>query len=127
LDGLPEAIGRGERDVEVGEPRAIGFHADELAHVGMIDAQHAHVGAAAATAGRSDEKSKPVPPPDWWMTAISFTASKTLASVSSTGSTKHAASCPISVPAFISVGELGRNSRRWIAPKNASSQRSASP
>ncbi|VVC71744.1 Uncharacterised protein [uncultured archaeon] len=33
---------------------------------------------------------------------------------SSTGITKHAESWPTGVPAFISVGELGRNSRFTI-------------
>jgi len=36
-------------------------------------------------------------------------------SESSTGRTKQAASCPSSVPAFMSVGEFGRNSRAVIA------------
>ena len=53
---------------------------------------------------------KPVPPPDWWMSAMSFRASKISTIESSTGSTKHAASWPIGVPAFMSVGEFGRNS-----------------
>ena len=59
--------------------------------------------------GRRREKEKPVPPPDLWISAACFTASKIRSMESPTGSTKQAANCPRSVPAFISVGELGRN------------------
>ena len=60
--------------------------------------------------GRSREKLKPVPPPDLWMSAVSRTAPKIDSIESSTGRTKHAESCWSSRPAFISVGEFGRNS-----------------
>lgn len=50
------------------------------------------------------------------MMAVFFTASKMDSSESSTGSTKHAASCPSSLPAFMRVGELGRNSREESIP-----------
>jgi hypothetical protein len=43
------------------------------------------------------------------MRAISFNESKIASMLSSTGRTKQAESWPIGVPAFISVGELGRN------------------
>ena len=65
--------------------------------------------------GRRREKLKPVPPPDWWMRAVAFTASKMLVISSSTGITKQAESCPMGVPAFINVGELGRKSRLAIS------------
>jgi len=58
--------------------------------------------------GRRREKEKPVPPPDLWIMAAFFTASKISSMESPTGKTKQAASWPSSVPAFISVGELGR-------------------
>ncbi len=61
--------------------------------------------------GRRCEKENPVPPPAWWMIAMYFTESKIPGMESGTGSTKQAESSPSSVPAFISVGELGRNSR----------------
>jgi hypothetical protein len=77
--------------------------------------------------GRSREKEKPVPPPDWWITAMRLAASKMLSRSSSTGSTKQAASWPSGVAAFISAGLLGRNSRRWSAPKKASATGAASP
>ncbi len=66
-------------------------------------------------AGRSREKEKPVPPPDLWISAVCLTASKMSSIESSTGSTKQAESWPSSRPAFISVGELGRNSRLVIS------------
>ena len=46
-----------------------------------------------SSAGRSLEKEKPVPPPDWCMMAVSFTASNIDSSESPTGRTKQAASC----------------------------------
>ena len=63
--------------------------------------------------GRSLEKEKPVPPPDLCMRAAFFKASKMPSMLSSTGRTKHAANCPSLLPAFISVGELGRN-LNWV-------------
>ena len=57
---------------------------------------------------RSREKEKPVPPPDLWIMAACLTASKMSSMESPTGRTKQAASWPRPVPAFISVGELGR-------------------
>ncbi len=64
--------------------------------------------------GLSLENEKPVPPPDWCIRAIYFRASKIPLIESSTGSTKHAESCPIGVPAFMSVGELGRKCNEAI-------------
>jgi len=49
-----------------------------------------------------------VPPPDLWIMAALRRAPKMPSMLSSTGSTKQAASCPRRRPAFISVGELGR-------------------
>ena len=65
--------------------------------------------------GRSRLKLNPVPPPLLWISAVCLALSKMLSRLSSTGSTKHAESCCSSRPAFIRVGELGRNSRRVIA------------
>ena len=64
--------------------------------------------------GRTREKEKPVPPPDLWMRAACFTASKIPSMESPTGSTKQAESWPSSRPAFMSVGLLGRYSREVI-------------
>ena len=64
--------------------------------------------------GRRREKAKPVPPPDWWMRAVSLIAWKIPSMLSGTGRTKQAESCCRSRPAFISVGEFGRNSSRAI-------------
>ena len=61
--------------------------------------------------GRIWENEKPVPPPLLWMRAVYLTDSNISSMESPTGSTKHAESCPSSLPAFISVGELGRKSR----------------
>jgi hypothetical protein len=57
------------------------------------------------------ENENPVPPPDLWIWAVCLMASKMLSIESPTGRTKHAESWPSSLPAFISVGELGINSR----------------
>ena len=53
-----------------------------------------------------------MPPPDWWISACCFTASRIELKESSTGRTKQAANCCSGRPAFMSVGELGRNSSR---------------
>jgi hypothetical protein len=50
--------------------------------------------------GRRRERENPVPPPDYWMSAASFSDSKMSAKLSSTGSTKQALSCPSGVPAY---------------------------
>ncbi|VVC02059.1 Uncharacterised protein [uncultured archaeon] len=71
--------------------------------------------------GLSLENEKPVPPPLLWIMAVYFTASNMPSMSSSTGSTKHAASCPTFVPAFMSVGEFGRNSKLVIIWKKACS------
>jgi hypothetical protein len=55
------------------------------------------------------ENENPVPPPDWWILAVNLRVSKIESNESSTGRTKQAASCCNSRPAFINVGELGRN------------------
>ncbi|MBA7706060.1 hypothetical protein ES703_114905 [subsurface metagenome] len=67
-----------------------------------------------SVSGLSLEKENPVPPPLLWMSAVFFTASKMDSIESSTGRTKQADSCPNSLPAFIRVGELGKNSRLAI-------------
>ena len=59
--------------------------------------------------GRMRLKAKPVPPPVLWMIACCLIASKMPGTSSGTGSTKHAESCWSSRPAFMMVGELGRN------------------
>ena len=64
--------------------------------------------------GRRREKEKPVPPPDLWIMAANFTASKISSMESPTGRTKQAESWPSSEPAFISVGELGRKRQSVI-------------
>ena len=73
------------------------------------------VDATTSPDGRSRENEKPVPPPVCWIIAAHFTASKISGIASPTGSTKHADSWPDGLPAFISVGEFGRNSSRAIA------------
>ncbi len=65
--------------------------------------------------GRMCEKLYPVPPPVLWMIAPYFMLSKIPSIESGTGRVKQAESWPISVPAFISVGEFGRNRRLLIA------------
>ena len=61
--------------------------------------------------GRSRLKEKPVPPPVWWIRACHLRESKIPTRESSTGRTKQAEYCSIfPVPAFIRVGELGKNS-----------------
>ncbi|OQA20681.1 MAG: hypothetical protein BWY60_01151 [Actinobacteria bacterium ADurb.Bin346] len=64
------------------------------------------------------EKEYPTPPPDFCINAVSFKASNIFSIESPTGSTKQAASCWSSLPAFINVGELGRKSRSAIMSKN---------
>ena len=63
---------------------------------------------------RRREKEKPVPPPDLWISAAFLMASKISSMESATGSTKQAESWPRGRPAFIRVGELGKNSRLVI-------------
>ena len=63
-------------------------------------------------------KENPVPPPVLCMSAVYFTASNISSIESPTGRTKHAASCWSSVPAFIRVGELGKNFREVMSSKN---------
>ena len=65
--------------------------------------------------GRRREKAKPVPPPDLWIIAANFTASKISSMESPTGSTKQAASWQSGVPAFMSVGEFGRKRRNVMS------------
>ena len=69
---------------------------------------------------RSLENENPVPPPDLCMRAAFLTESKIPSMLSSTGRTKHAESCPRVLPAFIRVGELGRNLRSVMSSKNSS-------
>ena len=84
------------------------------------------VEATRSPAGRRRENEKPVPPPVIWMIAAHFTASKISGIESPTGTTKQAASWPSSRPAFISVGELGRNSSRAIRRRSAPPQAAGS-
>lgn len=71
--------------------------------------------------GLSFEKLNPVPPPDWWIIAMCFSVSNISVNESPTGRTKQADSCPIPVPAFISVGVFGRKSSELNNSKNSSS------
>ena len=64
--------------------------------------------AIGSPSARRLEKSKPVPPPHFCTIAAAWAVDIIESSESSTGSTKQAASVPRSVPAFMSVGELGR-------------------
>ena len=57
------------------------------------------------------EKLKPVPPPDLCIMAVSFIVPNIDSMESSIDSTKHADNCCRSRPAFIKVGDFGRNSR----------------
>src|SRR6516225_11432504 len=70
--------------------------------------------------GRSLEKENPVPPPVFWIKAITRSPAKIESMESSIGTTKHAESCAPGRPAFTSVGELGRKSRSRIIRQNAS-------
>ncbi len=84
------------------------------------------VEATNSPAGRKREKENPVPPPVRCTSAISRRVPKMDSMLSSTGKTKQAASCPSGVPAFMSVGELGRKSREVsISRKRASQCRAA--
>jgi hypothetical protein len=60
------------------------------------------------------ENENPVPPPDLWIIAVSFSVWKIDSIESYIGSVKQALSCPNSLPAFIKVGEFGRNSKLVI-------------
>ena len=86
-----------------------------------------HVDTSGSSAGRRREKEYPVPPPDCWIRAASFTVSKMRPGSSSTGWTKHALSWPPLTPAFISVGEFGRKSRLESSSKKASSHSTTAP
>jgi hypothetical protein len=77
--------------------------------------------------GRSREKEKPVPPPVCRISAASRRVEKIPFIESSIGRTKQAASCPCSLPAFIRVGELGRNRSAESSSKNRSSHAAESP
>ena len=63
--------------------------------------------ATRSPAGRTRLNAYPVPPPARWISAACPSVAKMECSESSTGSTKQPDSSPMSVPAFISVGELG--------------------
>ena len=71
--------------------------------------------------GRSLVKENPVPPPLLWIRAAFLRLVNIPSIESSTGTTKHAESCWMLVPAFIRVGEFGRNSRFFIMLKKSSS------
>ena len=72
-----------------------------------------------APSGLSRLKENPVPPPLLWISAVRLTPSNMSSRESSTGSTKQAESCWSSLPAFMSVGELGRTSRLLITRANS--------
>src|SRR3989338_4034210 len=71
--------------------------------------------------GRSREKLNPVPEPRWWIDAASSNVPKIPFIESSTGKTKQELSCCVFVPAFIKVGELGKNRNCAIMVKKRSS------
>jgi hypothetical protein len=103
----------------------------------VVNAQHAHVGAATTAAlgdlaerlvvdaqeadgssgatGRNRLKEKPLPPPVCWISAATRSVLKmpslALPMSSSIGSTKQAASWPSGVPAPVKVGLLGKKRR----------------
>ncbi len=77
-------------------------------------------------AGRMLENENPVPPPLLCIIAVCFKVSKILSIESSMGKTKHAASWPRSRPAFIRVGELGKNQKFVIIFKKFCSVSSVS-
>ena len=60
------------------------------------------------------DRGTPVPPPNFCTMAMSDAVFMMADMLSSRGRTKQAERVPASVPAFIIVGELGRNSRRVI-------------
>ena len=60
------------------------------------------------------DRGTPVPPPNFCTMAMSDAVFMMADMLSSKGRTKQAERVPASVPAFIIVGELGRNSRRAI-------------
>ena len=62
------------------------------------------------------DRGTPVPPPNFCTMAMSDAVFMMSDMLSSKGRTKQAERVPASVPAFIIVGELGRNSRRVIMP-----------
>lgn len=95
---LLDLLGGGVEDAQEGH-RA-GGHAAGRAHAGVL--------------GPQTGKGEAVPPPDLWIMAANFTASKISSMESPTGSTKQAESWPSSEPAFISVGELGRKRQSVI-------------
>jgi hypothetical protein len=68
--------------------------------------------------GRISLKEKPVPPPLLWITAMEVSVEKIPWTESFTGSTKQAESWPEDVPAFIRVGELGKNNNFFIRERN---------
>jgi hypothetical protein len=63
---------------------------------------------------RKREKENPVPPPLLCINAAFLMASKMPSMESGTGNTKHADNWPKGRPAFIKVGELGKNSKSVI-------------
>ena len=46
LDRMHELVGERDRNVEIGDRALFGLAADELVNIGVIDPQHAHIGAA---------------------------------------------------------------------------------
>jgi hypothetical protein len=52
LHGAHEGVGDADRDVEIGDGVLVGLAGDELFDVGVVDAQHGHVGAAARVVGQ---------------------------------------------------------------------------
>ena len=69
-------------------------------------------GPDALALGPQPRQATPVPPPYFCTMAISDAVRMMSSMLSSRGRTKQADSVPALVPAFIRVGELGRNSSR---------------
>jgi hypothetical protein len=83
--------------------------------------------ATRSPAGRSRENENPVPAPAWCSTTVVANVVKIDSRESSNPNTKHADRTPTPVPAFISVGEFGRNSSARKLCENRSAHSADTP